>query len=649
MSILLRKGFADESLERVLEDLLVRFVINCPPEDLSSIERVFFQIEEAHWFYQDFARVVNELLPPMKMKQFTAKIIAQCPVVWRWGDSQDALAQFGKYKSSIPVRGCAVLNQKLDKVLLVKGVESSSWGFPRGKISKDESDLDCALRELEEETGFDGREYIDEDEYIERTIQGKNYKIYILAGVPESTQFEPRVRNEISAIAWKDIKSLSKQGKNNLFLVSSMMKQLQNFINRRKNQQTEEELKRQATIQLKKILGVGQPQEKSDPGRDLLNMLQQVSAGKQPPNAQPPSMPPTGHPMPLPMPLAPFPMPFPMPFMMAPHMLPRFPFPPPPAMSVPRSDQKNELFAPPPSSLDKPQLVLANRRSGESNSKELLSILKRPERKEVTEEPQKPRGNFLQSLFDRYKGEEPAQFPRKVTILKRPKEEPEEKTKGAGNGREQESRLPKPSPATNGSKEMLSILKKPEPQPEPKTDSEGSKELLGLLTKKKETQRKEDSKQLLDLLRTKPANPNGANGANGSAELLGMLKKPGEPAQTAQAATAPSASVLLGILNRKEEPRDPSKGLLDAVVPPVQESPAQSGSSGSQELLSLLKPASSPAPTSAPESHDEPKPSQEADEYEDFEDFEELNEGYENVRSSNHFKTYVSDEDELYL
>ncbi|KAG7756674.1 hypothetical protein KL911_001476 [Ogataea haglerorum] len=649
MSILLRKGFADESLERVLEDLLVRFVINCPPEDLSSIERVFFQIEEAHWFYQDFARVVNELLPPMKMKQFTAKIIAQCPVVWRWGDSQDALAQFGKYKSSIPVRGCAVLNQKLDKVLLVKGVESSSWGFPRGKISKDESDLDCALRELEEETGFDGREYIDEDEYIERTIQGKNYKIYILAGVPESTQFEPRVRNEISAIAWKDIKSLSKQGKNNLFLVSSMMKQLQNFINRRKNQQTEEELKRQATIQLKKILGVGQPQEKSDPGRDLLNMLQQVSAGKQPPNAQPPSMPPTGHPMPLPMPLAPFPMPFPMPFMMAPHMLPRFPFPPPPAMSVPRSDQKNELFAPPPSSLDKPQLVLANRRSGESNSKELLSILKRPERKEETEEPQKPRGNFLQSLFDRYKGEEPAQFPRKVTILKRPKEEPEEKTKEAGNGREQESRLPKPSPATNGSTEMLSILKKPEPQPEPKTDSEGSKELLGLLTKKKETQPKEASKQLLDLLRTKPANPNGANGANGSAELLGMLKKPGEPAQTAQAATAPSASVLLGILNRKEEPRDPSKGLLNAVVPPVQESPAQSGSSGSQELLSLLKPASSPAPTSAPESHDEPKPSQEADEYEDFEDFEELNEGYENVRSSNHFKTYVSDEDELYL
>ncbi|KAG7895366.1 hypothetical protein KL936_000074 [Ogataea polymorpha] len=618
MSILLRKGFADESLERVLEDLLVRFVINCPPEDLSSIERVFFQIEEAHWFYQDFARVVNELLPPMKMKQFTAKIIAQCPVVWRWGDSQDALAQFGKYKSSIPVRGCAVLNQKLDKVLLVKGVESSSWGFPRGKISKDETDLDCALRELEEETGFDGREYIDEDEYIERTIQGKNYKIYILAGVPESTKFEPRVRNEISAIAWKDIKSLSKQGKNNLFLVSSMMKQLQNFINKKKYQQTEEELKKQATIQLKKILGVGQPQEKSDPGRDLLNMLQQVSAGKQPPNLQPPSMPMPGHHMPLPMPLAPFPMPFPMPFMMAPHMLPRFPFPPPPAMSVPRSDQKNELFAPPPSSLDKPHMALANRRSGESNSKELLSILKRPEKKDETEEAHKPRGSFLQNLFDKYEAEEPAQVPRKVTILKRPKEQESSEKPGASllNLLQQ-----KQSPTTNGSSELLNILKKPEPRP------------------------KDDSKQLLDLLKHKPANQNGANGANGSAELLDMLKKPAQPEQPAQASASPSASVLLGILNRKEEPRDPSKGLLDAIVPPT-----QSGSSGSQELLSLLKPASSSAPTSAPESSNEAqKPSQEAEEYEDFEDFDDLNEGYENVRSSNHFKTYVSDEEEVYL
>ena len=47
MSIQLRNGLANQTLDRVLEDLLVRFVVNVPEEDLSSIERIMFQIEEA--------------------------------------------------------------------------------------------------------------------------------------------------------------------------------------------------------------------------------------------------------------------------------------------------------------------------------------------------------------------------------------------------------------------------------------------------------------------------------------------------------------------------------------------------------------------------------------------------------------------------
>lgn len=206
MSIPLREGFVDETLERCLEDLIVRFVVNCPEEDLSSIERVLFQIEEAHWFYQDFLRTLNPLLPSMKMKQFTNKLIEQCPLIWKWGDPSEALAQFGKYKSTIPVRGCALLNSTMDKLLLVKGIESPSWGFPRGKISKGEKDIDCALRELEEETGFDASDLIDEDEFVERTIKGKNYKIFIIKGVPEDTIFIPKVRYEIVDIQWMDIK-----------------------------------------------------------------------------------------------------------------------------------------------------------------------------------------------------------------------------------------------------------------------------------------------------------------------------------------------------------------------------------------------------------------------------------------------------------
>lgn len=289
MSIPLREGFVDETLERCLEDLIVRFVVNCPDEDLSSIERVLFQIEEAHWFYQDFLRTSNPLLPSMKMKQFTNRLIEQCPLIWKWGDPSEALAQFGKYKSTIPVRGCALLNSSMDKLLLVKGIESPSWGFPRGKISKGEKDLDCALRELEEETGFDASNLIDEDEFVERTIKGKNYKIFIIKGVPDDTNFLPKVRYEIVDIQWMDIKFLTKAVKttSNYYLVGSMLKSILSYIKRMKNSESEDELKKLATVQLKKILGISgddsksKVQESDDPGRALLSMLQSVAKNAQ--------------------------------------------------------------------------------------------------------------------------------------------------------------------------------------------------------------------------------------------------------------------------------------------------------------------------------------------------------------------------------
>ncbi|GMM30381.1 decapping enzyme complex catalytic subunit [Martiniozyma asiatica (nom. inval.)] len=285
MSIALKEGFVNEIYERCLEDLIVRFVVNCPEEDLSTYERVLFQFEEAHWFYLDYVRTLNPLLPPKKMKPFTKDLIKVCPMIWKWGDPDEALSSFGKYKSTIPVRGCALLNENMDKVLLVKGVESNSWSFPRGKISKDEKDVDCALRELDEETGFDASDLIDEDAYVERTIRGKNYKIYIVKNVPEDTVFDPKAKFEITDIQWYSIKKLNRiinNNGNNYFLVNTMLRPIMSHINRWKAALGDDELKRVATEQLKKLLGVGvqsveEKPKDEDPGRDLLSYLQSAA------------------------------------------------------------------------------------------------------------------------------------------------------------------------------------------------------------------------------------------------------------------------------------------------------------------------------------------------------------------------------------
>ena len=107
-----------------------------------------------------------------------------------------------------------MLNEIMDSVVLVKGWgKKANWSFPRGKINKDELDLDCAVREVYEETGYDIKAaglVVSEEEtkYIEVTMKEKHVRLYIFRGVPMDTHFEPRTRKEISEIGWYKLSQL---------------------------------------------------------------------------------------------------------------------------------------------------------------------------------------------------------------------------------------------------------------------------------------------------------------------------------------------------------------------------------------------------------------------------------------------------------
>lgn len=59
------------------------------------------------------------------------------------------MALFKEFKRNVPVMGAILLDARMEHVLLVRGYKGAScWGFPRGKIMKDESDADCAVREV---------------------------------------------------------------------------------------------------------------------------------------------------------------------------------------------------------------------------------------------------------------------------------------------------------------------------------------------------------------------------------------------------------------------------------------------------------------------------------------------------------------------
>ncbi|KAI9043501.1 decapping enzyme complex catalytic subunit DCP2 [Aspergillus affinis] len=242
-------------LEDWLDDLCVRFIINLPREELESVERICFQVEEAQWFYEDFIRPLDPALPSLSLKAFALRIFQHCPLMSQWSHYHHitAFSEFLAYKTRVPVRGAIMLNSDMDEVVLVKGwKKGANWSFPRGKINKDEKDLDCAIREVYEETGYDVREagLIKDDKdvkFIEITMREQHMRLYVFRDVPRDAYFEPRTRKEISKIEWYKLSELptlkrSKQqdqgfavaNANKFYMVAPFMHPLKKWIAQQK-------------------------------------------------------------------------------------------------------------------------------------------------------------------------------------------------------------------------------------------------------------------------------------------------------------------------------------------------------------------------------------------------------------------------------
>ena len=88
--------------------------------------------------------------------------------------------------------------------------EETEWEFPKGRRNTNEKDLDCAMREFEEETGI-SKKHIRVIENVlpfEETFIGTNYKSYkhkYFLGIFENTMdsFDNFQTSEVSKLEWK--------------------------------------------------------------------------------------------------------------------------------------------------------------------------------------------------------------------------------------------------------------------------------------------------------------------------------------------------------------------------------------------------------------------------------------------------------------
>lgn len=237
-------SFKNMNLQDVLEDLSSRFILNLPDQELHSIERICFQVEQAHWYYEDFVREENRTLPTLHLKRFSELLFRACPMLKQWGhDHELAFTNFMQYKTRVPVCGAIMLNEAMDKCILVKGWKSSSgWGFPKGKINESEEPSDCAVREVLEETGYDLSAKLRREDNIQLTFHEQAVTLFIVTGVPEDTVFQTRTRKEISKIEWFRLADLPTwkrarpAGSSRFYLIIPFITALKEFVTQRKAQ-----------------------------------------------------------------------------------------------------------------------------------------------------------------------------------------------------------------------------------------------------------------------------------------------------------------------------------------------------------------------------------------------------------------------------
>jgi len=131
---------------------------------------------------------------------------------------------FQSYKPRhMRVYGSIIINN-FGEVLLVRGRLSKKWSFPKGHCKTRESDLECAMRELYEETGL----IIDQKHTSYHKLKGGSYFVFAVTGRPLQVYKDNR---EIEEVQWWPISQICHINSNvDVSIFNTLMKNIKNGV-----------------------------------------------------------------------------------------------------------------------------------------------------------------------------------------------------------------------------------------------------------------------------------------------------------------------------------------------------------------------------------------------------------------------------------
>lgn len=105
-------------------------------------------------------------------------------------------------------------DEKISEICLVHQ-SSGHWGIPKGQRNKNEPQVECAIREVVEETGLDIRAIINDEKYIENNRRTDRY-YYVPVDKEQWSNFKTRDVKEILEVKWVPVSDLSKYNLNSI-------------------------------------------------------------------------------------------------------------------------------------------------------------------------------------------------------------------------------------------------------------------------------------------------------------------------------------------------------------------------------------------------------------------------------------------------
>ena len=115
--------------------------------------------------------------------------------------------EYRAYMQQIPSNGALIFNKSMDKLLFLiysnpRDRVINKLDFPKGKVDQGESQLECAVREIYEETGLMLTDKIDEQHAVQiETLRNRVVKLFIVSGMEEKA-YKPIKTKEVKQLEW---------------------------------------------------------------------------------------------------------------------------------------------------------------------------------------------------------------------------------------------------------------------------------------------------------------------------------------------------------------------------------------------------------------------------------------------------------------